>query len=359
MVKRNTGLDILKVIAMIMIVFLHVMWKGKFIDGTYNQNFYKIVLLFETICIVAVNCFVLITGYFQVESKFKASKIIRIWIKVLFYSITIYIILLLFGNVNFNIKDAINSFFPILTCSYWFINCYLVLYILSPFINKLVIQLNKKEFKKMLIILLIIFGVFPSVSPSYFLDDTGGYGIIWFIILYLVGSYIRLYGDFNYNNRNNLIAFFLVICCSYLSMLVIQHVCNIIQIRDISGRLFSYNFVTVFIASVCLFLYFKNMKINNFRITNYISKIVPLLLAVYIIHEQVVLVRFLYIDLLKLNLFWNTPMQFLIIPTTAILIFLICILIEKITNITIQKWMYNIVIKFCSKFNKICKLRNV
>lgn len=136
--KRNIGLDILKIIAMIMIVFLHVLSKGRFISDIYNIELYRIAYIFEILFIIAVNCYVLITGYFQIDAKFKIKKVINIWIKVVFYSISIYFFILLFGQKEFNIKDGIKVIFPILTNEYWFVNCYILLYIFSPFLNKLI-----------------------------------------------------------------------------------------------------------------------------------------------------------------------------------------------------------------------------
>lgn len=357
--KRNVGLDILRIIAMIMIVFLHVIGKGMFRYEDNNAEFYKIVLLIRAFCIVAVNCYVLITGYFQVNSKFKINKVINIWVKVIFYSIVIYIILLLTGQIDFNIKDVIKSLFPILTNEYWFVNCYLLLYILSPYINKIIKQLDKKEFQRLLIILLIVFSILPSVLPSAFvMDNTRGYGIIWFIILYLVGAYIRLYVKTYYKNRKNLIVFFLINSFTYLLVLGIQYICTKLQISDISERMYNYNFITVFLSSLCLFLYFKNINIKNTKIINIISKIAPLTFGVYIIHEQVILRETLYLNILNLDQFWNNSIQFVVIPITAITIFLICTLIEKMTKNTIQTLIYNCLEKIYLKLKETRRYKN-
>lgn len=356
MSKRNVGLDCLKIIAMLMIVFIHVIGKGMFRYEANNVEFYKIALFIRIFCIVAVNCYVLITGYFQIESKFNTKKIINIWGKVLFYSISIYIMLLLLGQVNFNIKDVIKSIFPILTNEYWFVNCYLLLYILSPFINKMINQLDKKEFKKLLIILLVVFSIFPSVLPvSFTMDNTRGYGIIWFIVLYLIGAYIRLYGNACYKNRNNLLTFFLISIVSYGLVILVQYICNKLHFLDMSERIYNYNFFTIFLASVFLFLFFKNINIKSLKVTNLVSKIVPLTFGVYIIHEQVVLRNYLYLNILHLNDFWNKITQFIIIPSTAIVIFLICLVIEKITKNTIQKFICNKLEKIYLAINKRVK----
>ena len=63
----------------------------------------------------------------------------------------------------------------------------------------------------LLLILFIFFSVFSSFLPGNFsFDSTGGYGIIWFIVLYLFGAYIKLYWKDNYNNNKNLYIYLLI-----------------------------------------------------------------------------------------------------------------------------------------------------
>lgn len=353
MKERKVGLDLLRIIAMLMIVTLHVLGKGRFIVEGNNANCYQLAVLFEIICIVAVNCYVLITGYFQIDSKFRLKKVVSIWVKVLLYSISIYIIIMLFGIRQFSAADLIKSFFPVITNVYWFVNCYLLLYIISPFLNKLIKSLEKKEFQKLLVILFVVFCILPSILPSSFnFDTTGGYGIIWLIVLYFVGAYIRLYVKNSYKNKINLYAFLGISIFNYISFLLIKYMCNIIQITDMSTMLYHYNFVTVFLASVFLFMYFKNLEVKEGKFKNLVIKIAPLTFAVYIIHEQVVLREILYLDILKLNTVWNNWIQFLVIPIVVIVIFLVCIIIERITNNTIQKGIINLLGKIYHKLKE-------
>lgn len=104
-----------------------------------------------------------------------------------------------------------------------------------------------------------------------------------------------------------------------------------------------------------LFLFFKNINIKSLKITNLVSKNAPLTFGVYIIHEQVVLRSYLYLNILHLNNFWNKITQFIIIPSIAIVIFLICLLIEKITKNTIQKFICNKLEKIYLAINKRVK----
>lgn len=341
--KRNVGLDLLRIIAMIMIVFIHILGKGKFISDDCNSELYQVAYIFENFFIIAVNCYVLITGYFQVDSEFKLKKIVNIWIKVVFYSISIYIILLLLGQVKFSLSECIKSFFPILTKEYWFVNSYILLYLLSPFINKLIKQLAKKDYQKLLIILIVAFCILTSILPSHYtLDTTGGYGIIWFIVLYLVGAYIKRYIKWNYKNKINLYFYFAISMISYIVYIALNYTFKVLNLDYNVSRLLNYNFITVFLSSIFLFLYFKNLEIKKLKVINIISKVAPLTFAVYIIHEQIVLRDILYLDILQLGRFWNNPIQFVIIPITTIVIFFLSVILEKITQQTIQKWIFNI-----------------
>ena len=84
MIKRNFGIDLLKITAIFMVVILHTNGHGGILFSpslTYTQeNFfysnYSIVWLIEYLAYCAVNCYALITGYFYWNKKF---NIINSW----------------------------------------------------------------------------------------------------------------------------------------------------------------------------------------------------------------------------------------------------------------------------------------
>ena len=100
--------------------------------------------------------------------------------------------------------------FPVTFGEYWFVTCYLLLFILSPFLNILVKNLKKEDYKKLLMILTIVFVFLKFFIPETFtFDKTSGYGIIWFIILYLFSGYIRLHYVSNINKYVYLLGWFI------------------------------------------------------------------------------------------------------------------------------------------------------
>ena len=74
--KRQANFEILRVLAMAMIVAMHFMLKGGIAlpmseDGSFVNH---AAWLIEAFCIVAANCYVLISGYFLVEAEWKLKK---------------------------------------------------------------------------------------------------------------------------------------------------------------------------------------------------------------------------------------------------------------------------------------------
>ena len=88
--ERNIGLDVLRILAMIMIVVLHYLGKGELLKEQNTDYLNHVIYWFcECLCIIAVNCYVLISGYFLVKSDFKIKKFLNLWGQVVFYSATV------------------------------------------------------------------------------------------------------------------------------------------------------------------------------------------------------------------------------------------------------------------------------
>ena len=95
--ERNYGIDLLRILAMFMIVMLHVLGRGGILENaTIFSAHYKIAWLLEVICYGAVNIYALISGYVGFRAKHKYVNIIMLWLQVIFYTVSITI---LFRNV--------------------------------------------------------------------------------------------------------------------------------------------------------------------------------------------------------------------------------------------------------------------
>lgn len=338
--KRNIGLDCLKIVSMVMILILHYLGKGGLLGQTNNSTCYYIVYYFlEALSIIAVNCYVLISGYFLIHSKFKWKKVLKLWGEALFYSIVVYALIIVVGLKEFQVKDMIISVFPILTKQYWFVNVYLMMYILSPFINKLIHHLTQKEYKNLLAIIIVGFSVMSILPSVYTLDSTGGYSIIWFIALYLIAGYLRIYGlPKKILNRNYLVVYVMVAFAITVAMLLVDYINAYIGKNIIlASQFLQYNNILVLIESIALFMYFKNWVPKHQATVRIISFVAPLTLAVYLIHEQSQLRSVFYDKVLHTSICYHNPYSIFIVMGSVVTIFAICILIEWLRKLVVNK----------------------
>ena len=91
------------------------------------------------------------------------------------------------------LEQIVKSCMPFVTRKYWFYSCYLCLLIFSKYINRFIDSLEQEEFKKLLVVLLIIFSVFPTLFYFEIIPDNGK-GLFQMLIIYMLGRYVGKFG---------------------------------------------------------------------------------------------------------------------------------------------------------------------
>ena len=85
---RMIGLDILRILSMVLITFRHFIGYAGLTDAVEALSVNGILIsVLNVLCGSAVNVFVLISGYFLIDSRFKWSRVLRIWGETFFYSV--------------------------------------------------------------------------------------------------------------------------------------------------------------------------------------------------------------------------------------------------------------------------------
>ena len=139
-------------------------------------------------CKMNVNLFIICSAVLLRNREFKFCRFIKIILYTVIISILSILCYLVIGDESIGKKDIIKSFFPVLSNSFWFITCYLGLYLLYPIINKFIDGF--KGVKNQIIIALLIYFVL-FMYPNCF----------------LVNSIVYLYKrDWKSKNKNNLFA---------------------------------------------------------------------------------------------------------------------------------------------------------
>lgn len=353
--KRDANFELLRIISMFMIVTLHYTQNSGVLEnnGTYTlQNIFFIFM--NTVCSVGVNCFVLISGYYLINSKFKIQKIIHLWGLVLFYSWGIYLIYKMTNHSIVNPMNPIETiyvFTPVLNVHYWFIVPYLALYIIFPFLNKMINALNQKQLKVLLIIFFVLMSVINNITPlNQNFEAVGGHSILWFMFLYGVGAYIKKYKNENEGKEKYKYLLYFTICIilGFIFKIIFENLSNLnILLQYANYRVIAFNSVFAFLGAVSLFMFFKNIKIKGRTTGKCISFISKNVFAVYLIHEHELNRQVIWNSNLNINIAGMQNAFILHYLLCIFIIFASCILIEEI-----RKIIFKIILKI-PIFNKL------
>ena len=64
-----------------------------------------------------------------------------------------------------SISDFGQGLLPISHSAYWFMTCYIILMLFSPYLNKLIKGLSKKSFSKIVLLSLFLWSIVPTIIP--------------------------------------------------------------------------------------------------------------------------------------------------------------------------------------------------
>ena len=339
--ERNSNLELLRIIVMFLIITHHWAVHGfdytTFVLSNPNTFFIYFLTIFGKF---GVDVFILISSYFMINHQFTFKKFLIIEGESYFYSI---LILLLFLTIltpanPIGINDILMSILPISHSAHGFITKYVILMILSPFLNKFIKGLTKKEFLMVLFIMIILWSIFPTFTFAGFEYND----LIWFIVLYFIGSFIRLYVDINkLSNKKLILIFTISLLVSYLSYMLFCSIGLLINNKSlltIAQACYLENNIFILISSLSLLLIF--LKRKNFS-NKYINFISGSMLGVLLIHDNLFVRKYLWKILLNnpSHYFSNDLIIFALISSSSI--FIICILIDIIRRITIEKlWIH-------------------
>lgn len=153
---------------------------------------------------LGVDLFVLISGYFLVNSVTTLKKFLKIVGQVWIYSVSILLFFLFICPVRLEISnhEIFHYFFPILYSVNWFATTYVCLLMITPVLNILLKKLTKRQLEIFLLSFLLFQSLLPTIlQTSYQLNELG-----WFIVLYFIAAYLRNHCQLSTGNwRNHLL----------------------------------------------------------------------------------------------------------------------------------------------------------
>lgn len=319
--ERNYGIDLLRIVAMIMVILIHSYGYGGLSYNAFGANHYTSKLIY-TFCEGAVNCFALISGFVGYKAKHKFSNIFYLIIQVAFWAILLTTIYKFRYPSEVENSEFVFCAFPFVHTQYWYFRAYFCVFLFIPFMNLLIDKTTRNQANFLIITIFIVF----SVIPTYFSYDAfilnNGLSPLWIALLYIVGAYLSKY-NFNekYKKKYLLLVFLICITITYLWDLFSNDDFMFLK------KLTLYTSPTLVIGSICLVLLFSKIKIGSIS-KKIVKFFTPLTFSVYIIHMSTYVInkffRGFYIEFVDYN-----PFLFpIVVIGASILIFIICALID-------------------------------
>ena len=327
--KRERNFELLRTLAMFFIVVYHCLTHG--VGGEYvfyiNQPVSLSNLLFSDLmlvfCSIAVNLYVMISGYFLVDLDFKLSRIVRTWVNTVFYSCIITILFASLNIIPLNIITIGKSLFPLSSDAYWFVTQFIGLLILSPFLALIARQLSYRQYLYLLIggafLCLSIIPDFPLGKRYYVAHGNS----IWsFAYLFFVAGFIK-----HHVKKQSITRLLTLICLVTILILVCEVIAGYQQ-----GflHLFWMNYNSLpFVLSVLVFILIRQMTVPSNWFWNLFVRVAPYTFGVYLIHDHLLMRDWLWTTVSLANQCDKLTFP-LIVTGLCLAIFAICAFIDAI-----------------------------
>ena len=196
-------------------------------------------------------------------------------------------------NSDFSIKGFVVSFIP----SNYFIILYIVVFLISPYLNLIFENLDSKKRKFFIELMIVLFSVYPTVvdalievtkhsfnglSSISMYGSQYGYTIVNFMLCYCIGAYIRFEDKKMDRIKTSRLLLVLLVC--FLALTCWSVVNNHIGFYA-ERTAWEYCNPIVILSGMCMFLLFKRINIRNNKGINSFAKAS---LTVYLLHDSLV-----------------------------------------------------------------------
>ena len=232
--NRSIGLDITRIFAFLSVVAVHSFLNTEFYSNIVSGEKMYVMVIFRTAFMVCVPLFLLLTGYL-ISTKDVAlnssvilgyyKKLLPLILKYIICMLILYTLSMTFGTEDFNFKSIVFGITGFSKYS-WYVNMYIGLFLLTPFLNLIWNSISEKKMHIILVLVFIILTLLPSLFNVYDFSTRGAFlnpqlnkentALIpdWWvgiypITYYYIGAYLKKYIDFKKINPIKIAPIFL------------------------------------------------------------------------------------------------------------------------------------------------------
>lgn len=358
-INRNTSIELLRIISMIMIMFHHFAYHGNF-EWNFNEVtlphlWYDFILMGGK---VGVDIFVLISGYFLIENTeklFQPKKLLKFWGQVVFYSIMTYLLSVILRLNAFEIKQLIKVCLPITYPGWWFASTYFMLYLIHPFLNKLLHGLSKTEYQYLILMMVLCWSIIPTATTQLFESNS----LLWFVTLYGIAGYVNLYGgNQKLQSKHYFSLYFMVLIITYtVSTTFLFLGTKKEEWSTHAIDFFEIERLPILLMAITLFMGFVTLKMNYHK---WINMIASATFGVYLIHDSSYIRYYLWTNIFKINQYQDSTFLILYSILVVFILYVSCTMIDLIRKKLVEKpymlFVNHYTYYFLKSFKIICEM---
>lgn len=342
---RDSNMELLRIVSMLMVLGVHIDGASLNLPQLHGNWFLATSrdvwqLFVEALCIIGVNCFTLISGYFGIRLRLKSMGVYLF--QCIFYAVGIYSVFCLLTPGTFSWEEWGESWLVLTHTDLWYVPAYFCLMLLAPFINA-GFSAMKRTASLWITVGFMIYNVWAGwwwegkFNPS-------GYTVIQLVMMYMIGRCVAAYTDiFAKLSRKGLI---------------IGSLATFLLMSFLTGwyagwnpaKAYAYNCPMVIISSVAFLLLFSTLRFRS-RAVNYIAKSA---FAVYLLHKApLIWVRYMKPTVLNL---WHFTHSLLVFTLLCLLLMAVIYLLAMLTD-AVRRFLSGLLLKIPGKFKSVLTKR--
>ena len=237
----------------------------------------------------AVNLFLIVACWFMVDYTFKAERIARLYLTVLFYAVPLTVLALVWGNPT--TKDVLRGFAPFWGRPLWFFSAYLSLALVSPWL-KTAFRLPRKSLGLLVALLTVIIpGIctLPDPQMCYTVD------VCYFFYVFILVGFLK--PMFSSSGRYKYVALIAGIAL-YALLVVLRQKGGPLTQEWATQCLADFKTVPNLASALLVFHFFLHLRLGSVGWINWIASSA---FAVYVIHSTPAFYPFLWSNVFQVG----------------------------------------------------------
>ena len=290
--KWNYGIDLLRIIAMVMIPILHILGQGGILENAVPlSGRYMVAWLLEISCYCAVNVYGMISGYVGYRQPHNYARLLQLYFQVAFYTIIVSVLFRIWKPEMVSTATVRAAVFPFAYNVYWYFTAYFCLFVFMPFLDKMIDRISQREARVLIATIIVFLSVLPTMFQEDFGGTNGGYNFLWLAMLYLIGACLKKLETKERKIRKKYLSVYLLsVLIVWGSKMAVEFIADRRYHQSMRfDQLISYTSPFIIFCAIGLVLFFRELRPGRIW-KKLIAFFTPVSFDVYLFHEEPLIV---------------------------------------------------------------------